>query len=188
MKKQWLFCLVLLFSLTGCIGAKDYSCKGVPDGAMCLSVRETYQATHNEDYKHYNTNTSKTDQEIPPSKALLQNQRITVPEQAVRSLDGSHAVPVRIPAQIMRVWYGPYEGSHGQASFMPGVAYIELAARKWVFTKPNNTSGRKIQPLKVNSSVSTRYGSDPVATGLNDLTPQLPSHQKGKPTTRSKEK
>lgn len=188
------FCaLLLLLPITGCIGAADYSCKGVPDGAMCLSVKDTYQVTNNDGYKFLGgvnkSSESGTGAEI--SNANQQSHEITVPEQAVRSLDGSHAVPVRIPAQIMRVWYGPYEGTKGQASFMPGVGYLEMTPRKWVFSKPNLKLARQIQPLSVNTQMKSftnpGYG-DPKPAGLNDLKPKLPSQQKGKATTKEKRK
>ncbi len=192
MKKLRLCLLLLLLPLTGCIGAADYTCKGLPEGAMCLSVKSTYEATNNDDYKTMMTTgkPSESNKDVEITSATLRSHEITVPEQAVRSLDGSHAIPVRVPAEIMRVWYGPYEGSKGQASFMPGVGYLEMTPRKWVFSKPNYKLARQIQPLSVNTqmeSLTPGYG-DPNPAGLNDLEPQLPSQQKGKTTTKEKQK
>lgn len=186
MKALRFYALLLLLPLTGCIGAADYTCKGVPDGAMCLSVKDTYKVTNNDDYKNLRTGEKSVSDISEISSAALRSQEISVPEQTVRSLDGTHAVPVRVPAEIMRVWYGPYEGQKGQASFMPGVGYLEMTPRKWVFTKPNYKLARQIKPLSVNTqmeSLTPGYG-DPKTAGLNDLEPQLPSQQKGKTTTK----
>lgn len=183
---RWGMSVLILAMLTGCLGASDYTCSGLPDGAMCLSVKDTYKVTNNSTYKQLAV---KDDEKkpVPVSVEYLRSTEITEPEQAVRSLDGSHAVPVRIPAKIMRVWYGPYEGKNGQASFMPGVGYLELAPRKWVFTKPNYKLARQIKPLSVTTQMKS-LTRDHQATGLNDLKPQLPSQQKGKPTTKEKRK
>ena len=186
MTKWFVLAVLAIVPLTGCIGAADYSCKGVPDGAMCLSVKDTYSITNSEDYKRLQTNENGK-KEVPTQMtgAALQSQTITAPEQAVRSLDGSHAVPIRVPAQIMRVWYGPYEASNGYASFLPSVGYVEIAPRKWIFSKPNVKTGRKIQPLSVHTAYaqSNLPGHGDQATGLHDLKPELPT-SKGNPTTK----
>lgn len=172
--------ILLVLPLSGCIGAQQFSCSGLPEGTRCLSVKEAYRSTNG---NHYNNDNQEDLVHVDTASKI-----ITVPEQAVRSLDGSHAVPIRVPAQIMRVWYGPYEGTDGQSSFMPGFGYIELVARKWEFTSPSKaTSGRRIKPLTVTTPILD-HGGRPQPAGLNDQQINLPSKQKGTSTTKEKKR
>jgi conjugal transfer pilus assembly protein TraV len=44
------------FVLSGCsnmlsIGATEYGCKGMPEGVSCMSAKDVYSATENDNYK-----------------------------------------------------------------------------------------------------------------------------------------
>ena len=59
-------------------------------------------------------------------------------------------VPVRTPAQIMRIWVGPYVDSNGDL-VAPGIVYTEIEPRKWIYpgqtTADGSTNDRVMRPL-----------------------------------------
>lgn len=71
-------------------------------------------------------------------------------------------VPVRTPAQIMRIWVGPYVDSNGDL-VAPGIVYTEIEPRKWIYpnqvTADGSTNDRVMRPLASRSEYTG--GTDP---------------------------
>ncbi len=66
-------------------------------------------------------------------------------------------VPIRTPAQVMRVWIAPWEDSRGDLH-APGYLYSEIEPRRWTLGAPPAGNGeRRITPLQI----EPREGSQP---------------------------
>jgi conjugal transfer pilus assembly protein TraV len=58
-------------------------------------------------------------------------------------------VPLRTPAQVMRVWIAPWEDSRGDLH-APGYLFTEITPRRWSLATPHEPlAGRRITPLQI---------------------------------------
>ena len=59
-------------------------------------------------------------------------------------------VPIRTPAQVMRIWVAPYVDTTGDL-IAPGFVYTEVESRRWIYPddQAQHTGGRSFSPLKV---------------------------------------
>jgi hypothetical protein len=58
-------------------------------------------------------------------------------------------VPIRLPAQVLRVWIAPWEDAHGDLH-APGYVYTEIVPRRWSLGEPAAaTTTQRITPLQV---------------------------------------
>ena len=58
-------------------------------------------------------------------------------------------VPIRLPAQVLRVWIAPWEDAHGDLH-APGYVYTEVVPRRWSLGEPATaTATQRITPLQV---------------------------------------
>src|SRR5690606_22701147 len=112
----------LLTALSGCsslnIGSSEYACPGMPNGVQCMSARDVYAATN--------------DGQVPRPMGPKESEA-----KAQGNLDGlehgaaapgstrsagdevintyvaprlpNKPVPIRTPAQVMRIWVAPWE-------------------------------------------------------------------------------
>ncbi len=68
-----------------------------------------------------------------------------------------HPVPIRTPAQVMRIWVGPYVDTMGDL-IAPGFVYTEVEARRWIYPGSEGAAGgRMFTPLA--GSTGARGGS-----------------------------
>lgn len=64
-------------------------------------------------------------------------------------------VPIRTPAQIMRVWIAPYEDEGGNLH-APGYVYTEIMPRRWIYPNDPTTANQRIfAPLAATDSMDT---------------------------------
>ena len=74
-------------------------------------------------------------------------------------------VPIRLPAQVLRVWIAPWEDAHGDLH-APGYVYTEVVPRRWSLGEPAAaTATQRITPLQVqhrSDGTSTPRASRPV--------------------------
>ncbi len=64
-------------------------------------------------------------------------------------------VPIRTPAQIMRVWIAPYEDEGGNLH-APGYVYTEIMPRRWIYPNdPTTANPRTFAPLAATDSMDT---------------------------------
>lgn len=62
-----------------------------------------------------------------------------------------HPVPIRTPAQVMRIWIAPYVDVSGDL-IAPGFVYTEVEPRRWIYPDDEKTgSTRTFNPLKAAS-------------------------------------
>ncbi len=68
-------------------------------------------------------------------------------------------VPIRTPAQIMRIWVAPYVDTNGDL-VAPGIVYTEIEPRRWIYPDdsngPNGINSRTFTPLQATGSWSTK--------------------------------
>ncbi len=86
-------------------------------------------------------------------------------------------VPIRTPAQIMRIWVGPYVDTNGDL-VAPGIVYTEIEPRRWIYPDDSNASGhsRSFSPLQATGAWSTKPKS---GSGSRDSYNALERFNKG---------
>ena len=57
-------------------------------------------------------------------------------------------VPLRVPAQVMRVWIAPWEDTRGDLH-APGYVFTEIEPRRWTLGTPAAASPATIRPLQI---------------------------------------
>lgn len=162
-KRSFATGLILLASqLGGCswlqIGESEYSCKGMPDGVTCMSARDVYQMTENENYREgidrqaavkqaiEDGDNEKADElQAPVLPDVLAGERYVIPRPA------KDPVPIRTQATVMRVWVAPWESETGDLN-VPGFIYTEIEPRRWEIGTPSPKPEAMIRPLASNKS------------------------------------
>jgi len=143
--------LVSATSLTGCasLGSSEYACSGMPDGVRCMSTKDVYAATETTDQL------APTDEYGNPEGFDYADQSIAISASAAIQnakapsvIPSSHFPrPVRMPAQVMRIWFAPWEDTNGDL-YAVGVAYTEIESRKWTFGNQLVRGQQSFTPLK----------------------------------------
>lgn len=78
-------------------------------------------------------------------------------------------LPIRTPAQVMRLWVAPYVDAAGDLN-APGYVYTEIEARRWVIPgAENNVTNRTFTPL-VAAPAASAPGSSAAAKIQRGLT------------------
>lgn len=142
-----------LLGLTGCtswlsIGESEFSCSGLPDaGQRCMSAAQVYEAT---DTRHGARITLGSSSEGATEVAERrpvggENPAPSDWPMPVPSL-GDERVPIRTPAQVLRVYVTPWQSAEGHL-FMPGHVYTEVRARQWQIGVTGPVSNGLAQPL-----------------------------------------
>ena len=145
---------ISLAVLTGCsaldIGSGDYSCPGMPSGVQCMSARDVYSATN--------------DGNVPRPMKVSEKEGMEIAERSDRSkkiaeisdpiIDNYVAprlpdkpIPVRTPAQVMRIWVAPWEDKNGDL-IVTGYIYTEIEPRRWIIGDSSNNKEAILRPLQ----------------------------------------
>ncbi|MFA5920771.1 MAG: TraV family lipoprotein [Methylococcaceae bacterium] len=128
--------ILLTALLSGC--ATQYGCKGMPDDPKCLSATEAYQVTDKALYEP-----PKVDAAVHPTVSVsMPNYKL----QPVPKIDDP--TPIRIPAQVMRIWIAPWEDSEGDL-MVSNYVYTELEPRRWMIGKSAPTISPSLIPLQI---------------------------------------
>ena len=70
----------------------------------------------------------------------------------------SDPVPVRTPAQVMRIWVAPYVDTNGDL-VAPGFVYTEIEPRRWIYPDDERAGNpRMIAPLQAAAPYMARKG------------------------------
>ena len=157
--------------LSGCasFGNPDYGCKGLPEGARCTATRDVYDATNGGETPHKaNKSISQISQRDPGIKsnqntdmaAGTKDKPVTDPvvDTFVTPNLPDRPVPIRTPAQVMRIWVSSWEDTATGALITPGYIYTEIEPRRWVTGKPESAAeqrGRLFKPLEQSSLTSS---------------------------------
>jgi len=122
--RRMLLALALPIVLSGCLNAwhSNYKCKGFPEGVQCQSVRETYAQTN---YQEALTRGGDKAEAVPAAWTA------PGPDGApVQGLGYAGPLPLRTPAQVIRIWVAPWESQNGQLH-LPNYIYAEVQERQW---------------------------------------------------------
>ena len=80
----------------------------------------------------------------------------------------SEPVPVRTPAQIMRIWVAPFVDTNGDL-VAPGFVYTEIEPRRWIYPSDETWGNQRMfAPLQATDSFS-RAARPHSAEGFNSL-------------------
>ncbi len=157
MKNIFAIATVISF-LTGCtsmlnIGASEYSCKGMPEGVACMSAKDVYNATENENYK----TTLKAEQEAAKSGGKGKEGSSTGSETRVLYAEGGenapipararNPLPIRTQAVVMRIAIDPWEDENGDLH-VPGFIYTEIEPRRWEIGQRQGDQRKTLNPLR----------------------------------------
>ncbi len=161
---RFLALAVMAAAMTGCsflqVGESEYSCKGMPDGVTCMSARDVYQLTENENFRQevelrqeardQAMKEGKTMEEVFPSVQphVAAGERYVVPKPA------RNPIPIRSQATVMRVWVAPWESDSGDLN-VPGFIYTEIEPRRWEIGTPAPKPTPSIRPLESRKNTST---------------------------------
>lgn len=120
-----LIIVVLPLVLSGCLNAwhGNYRCKGYPEGVQCQSVRETYAQTN-----YRESLTTNSGQDLLP--VVANNNPGPEDGAPVRGLGYNGPLPLRTPAQVIRIWVAPWESQEGRLH-LPHYVYAEVQERQW---------------------------------------------------------
>jgi conjugal transfer pilus assembly protein TraV len=162
--KNVLITAIGVLTLSGCsalnVGNEDYACQGMPNGVQCMSARDVYAAT-NDGKVPRPTNAdgdleAVDDAELNATAEQLESDRTT--SSGDRLIDmyvaprlPNKPVPIRTPAEVMRIWVAPWEDTNGDL-IVTGYIYTEIEARRWVVgdSMSMNDNKANFQPLQSN--------------------------------------
>ena len=170
----------LLASLTGCsvlnIGADEYGCSGMPNGVQCMSARDVYVATNNgqvpapmikgKEVEKDGNSQKKTDDSAHANESgdAKQAKPNDVVDNYVSPRLPDRPIPIRTPAQVMRIWVAPWEDTIGDL-ITTGYIYTEIEPRRWVIGEQMTASDpvlRPLQSLDVPASAGNGVGTNSV--------------------------
>lgn len=127
--------------LSGCtsIGGDKYSCSGIPDGVQCMSARDVYSAT----------NDGNIPRSVKPGEEIAKSSSTgdSVIDNYVTPRLPNRPVPIRTPAQVMRIWIAPWEDTNGDL-IVTGYVYTEIEPRKWVIGEGIQQDVPMLKPLQ----------------------------------------
>lgn len=148
---------LVVLSATGCtrmmnIGSPDYACKGMPDGASCMSAKQVFDATEGENYR---TQIEK-EKDAAQGKDTAATATSQQPQTRVLYAEGSdnapipmrarNPLPIRTQAVVMRIAIDPWEDESGDLH-VPGFIYTEIEPRRWEIGARNQDQSPTLTPL-----------------------------------------
>ena len=90
----------------------------------------------------------------PTDKSKLSTSRAVATGPVLPRPEGP--VPIRVPAQVMRIWIAPWEDTRGDLH-APGYVYTEIEPRRWTLGVPGaGTTERLVKPLQIERRDSAR--------------------------------
>lgn len=151
-------CFALLV-LSGCssldIGKDEYSCPGMPTGVQCMSARDVYAATNDGNVPRPMKSEeieAKAEADGVGSSNVSANSSNSgsgdpVIDNYVAPRLPDRPIPIRTPAQVMRIWVAPWEDTNGDL-IVTGYIYTEIEPRKWVIGDGAPQSEPVLRPLQ----------------------------------------
>ncbi|WP_308377341.1 type IV conjugative transfer system lipoprotein TraV [Serratia marcescens] len=147
----------VLLVLSGCssfnIGSDEYGCPGMPSGVQCMSARDVYSATNDgnvprpmkpEEVKAKAEADGGGSSDVSVSSS---NSGDSVIDNYVAPRLPGRPIPIRTPAQVMRIWVAPWEDTNGDL-IVTGYVYTEIEPRRWVIGDGAPQSEPVLRPLQ----------------------------------------
>ncbi|MBS9424202.1 type IV conjugative transfer system lipoprotein TraV [Photorhabdus caribbeanensis] len=146
-----------LIALSGCsafnIGKDEYSCPGMPNGVQCMSARDVYAATNDGNVprpmkpEEVKAKAEASDQNSSNVSVNSSNSENAVINNYVAPRLPDRPIPIRTPAQVMRIWVAPWEDTNGDL-IVTGYVYTEIEPRRWVIGDGTPQSEPVLRPLQ----------------------------------------
>lgn len=139
--------------ISGCaalnIGESEYSCSGIPEGVKCMSTKDVYNLTNNGNVPvALGSESAESATKVAggqPSAAGEDPNDVVSNYVSPRLPD--RPVPVRTPAEVMRIWIAPWEDDEGDL-IVTGHLYTEIEPRRWVIGEPTANTQPSLKPLQ----------------------------------------
>lgn len=161
--------------IQGCSSTAKYGCQGFPDGVKCRSTRDVYLAGTSSGYDiasdievmekspnaRKGANITRKDpspEELARQEAMKAPSDIVLQKYVNARLPDS-PIPIRTPAQVMRIWIAPYEDKAGDL-VVPGLVYTDIKERKWVIGRPVESKATQLKPLQSRHYEKSARGGD----------------------------
>ncbi|QCT95452.1 type IV conjugative transfer system lipoprotein TraV (plasmid) [Stutzerimonas degradans] len=146
------------FLISGCsnilnIGASEYACKGMPEGVSCMSAKDVYNATENEDYKttlQAEQEAAKTSKGAKREENAEASTRVLYAEGADNApipMRARNPLPIRTQAVVMRIAVDPWEDENGDL-WVPGYVYTEIEPRRWEIGHRQQNATQTLKPMQ----------------------------------------
>ncbi|EWY36154.1 conjugal transfer protein TraV [Skermanella stibiiresistens SB22] len=144
--------LLATLALSGCtfIGDAEYACKGMPEGVACRSAREVYDLTEHRQSLESRQEERETPKPPHAGGAPHVQPAVMVP-MAPTPVVSDGRVPIRTPANVMRIWIGPWESSNGDLH-VPGLIFTEIEPRRWQLGLPPAEEAAVLRPLETRAA------------------------------------
>lgn len=159
---------------TGCasalsIGSPKYACSGLPEGAACQSTRDIYEATHDgnvplkldpsedQSKKKRNSKNNKNAEPAESGEAIGEGRAVSDPvvDNYVAPRLPDRPIPIRTPAEVMRIWVAPWEDVNGDL-VTNGYIYTEIEPRRWVIGQQGAAEPTVLKPLQTIGSTKQK--------------------------------
>jgi len=149
--------LGLAVAVSGCsilnVGEPDYGCSGLPEGVQCMSTRDVYNLT-----KDGYVPTAMDPEAQQAAREVGEvgsgsgvGEGSTDPNDVVSNYVAprlpNQPVPIRTPAQVMRIWIAPWEDDRGDL-IVTGHLYTEVEPRRWVIGEQAANTQPSLRPLQ----------------------------------------
>lgn len=147
--------LGLAVLVSGCsafnIGESEYGCSGLPQGVQCMSTRDVYQLTNNGNVPTPLATNERPEAAVPAEGGTTGIAQGEDPNDVVSNYVAprlpDQPIPIRTPAQVMRVWIAPWEDDNGDL-VVTGYLYTEIEPRRWVIGDQAPTVQPTLRPLQ----------------------------------------
>lgn len=157
--KNIVFLFILVFALSGCasmlnVGESEYSCRGYPEGAKCISSLEIYKRTHDKDHlSEYVEEGKETDATGSGSDHGVTSPRMPLIQggtgsSVVASPRIEKPLPVRSNAKVMRIYISSWVDKDGDLH-SPGYVFTEIEPRRWSIGEEHQVHEVALHPLQV---------------------------------------
>jgi conjugal transfer pilus assembly protein TraV len=151
--------LGLLSILSGCssfnVGSSEYACPGMPNGFQCMSARDVYAETNNgevprpmsESVNDHEEHDHEEHDHEEHKHSSARSSGDSVIDTYVAPRLPNKPIPIRTPAQVMRIWVAPWEDTNGDL-IVTGYIYTEIEPRRWVVGESQSESEPAFKPLQ----------------------------------------
>jgi conjugal transfer pilus assembly protein TraV len=189
--------LAIVMGTAGCgtVGEKEFACPGRPPGVHCMSATEVYKATERSDRvevtadhalgqdpnaakkkktRRRQPESSPDSQSIDaPGSASTHNPNLLLTATQLPAID--KPLPIRTPAQVMRVWMAPWEDAKG-ILHAGGYSFIEIEARRWMLGE-TSTDSEPVRFFSIQTPARDSTGRDAKESGGKGTT--APNNRSG---------
>ncbi|WP_268747577.1 TraV family lipoprotein [Geoalkalibacter subterraneus] len=132
------------------LGNGNYGCEGFPEGVNCMSARDVYNLTDFDGEIQAQLQAQENKKSDQQSQMPVPAQTLHRDEIAQRMLDTNGSIPIRTPAQVIRITVFSWEDKYG-ALHSGDTIYSEVEQRRWMVGEKAPKRAASLKPLDVRS-------------------------------------